>query len=279
MGAWGYGPMENDEALEWMANNVEAPLVTTIRNALQELLDAQESDDIKKLEAGAAIALFIGLLTYSEKGAFEFPNISYLASSEKLWDTGMKVIEKLLEDERWLSNWTEPDLKKKSLNELLMALQNSKKKNIKAEIGDVIELNTSKGMVYLHCIHEHPDYGLLFRVLPGFYRSRPDRLIDLSEKQELFFVFLDLDDAFTNYGASVVGHLSIPEHCKSFPTFKIGAKDIPTGKTRWWLWDGKHEWRVDQLDEDQRKLSVGGVWSTSLLVKRLIQGWTPSDEV
>ena len=56
MGAWGYEPMDDDLALGWLADRVEAPLLAAIRGTLQAYLDQTEKDDVKTIEAIAAAA-------------------------------------------------------------------------------------------------------------------------------------------------------------------------------------------------------------------------------
>jgi uncharacterized protein DUF4259 len=61
MGAWGYGAMENDEALEWLVNEVEAPLLVKIKQAFNAYLEQSEKDEVRLSEAEAAAALLIDL--------------------------------------------------------------------------------------------------------------------------------------------------------------------------------------------------------------------------
>ena len=58
MGAWGYEPMDDDTALDWLANEVDAPLLAAIKRTLQGYLELTEADDVKTIEAIAAAALF-----------------------------------------------------------------------------------------------------------------------------------------------------------------------------------------------------------------------------
>ena len=61
MGAWDYGPMENDEALEWLANEVEAPLLAKMKQAFNAYLEQTAKDEVRMIEAEAAAALLVDL--------------------------------------------------------------------------------------------------------------------------------------------------------------------------------------------------------------------------
>ncbi len=132
MGAWGYAPMENDEALEWLANEVEAPLLTSIKRALQDFLDQTEKDDLKTINAEAAAALFVDLtgdhamLKYTP---FSSGYFGYQAKEDGLWSLAAKVLAKVSEDEVWLSVWNEPDQKRQSLKQLLSDLHRIQEMN------------------------------------------------------------------------------------------------------------------------------------------------------
>ncbi len=126
MGAWGYEPMQNDEALEWLANEVEAPLLTAIKETLQAYLDQTEQDDVKTIEAEAAAALLVDLTGDHAKMKYIHFNSGYLGYEVKkseLWSLATKVVAKIIEQEAWLSGWDEPEQKRQVLKLLLSDLQ------------------------------------------------------------------------------------------------------------------------------------------------------------
>jgi hypothetical protein len=133
MGAWGYEPMENDEALEWLANEVEAPLLGTIKRTLQAYLDQTENDDLKTLEAETAAALLVDLTGDHTKMKYTHFSSGYLAYEAKetdLWSLAAKVIAKIIEREgAWLSGWNEPEQKLQILQQLLADLQRIQARN------------------------------------------------------------------------------------------------------------------------------------------------------
>ena len=42
--------------------------------------------------------------------------------------------------------------------------------------------------------------------------------------------------------------------------------------------DGEKEWRIDGMTQEQRKLSIRGVWNDTLLVERINACWTPETD-
>jgi hypothetical protein len=128
MGAWGHGSTENDEALEWIANHIEEPIITSIKECLEGFL-ADPSDDIKKHEAEAAVALLIDF-TANLGSLKRCPiNITQLAESAGLWDLGIQGIQLLRADHAWLQEWTTPTEKLAVLNALLSELASVKEKS------------------------------------------------------------------------------------------------------------------------------------------------------
>jgi hypothetical protein len=130
MGAWGYEPMDDDLALDWLANEVESPLLTAIKRTLQTYLDKTEKDDVKTIEAIAAAALLVDLTgdhTNMKYTHFNSGYLGYEAKEADLWSLAAKVIEKIMEEEKdWLSDWNDPQKKVQVLKQLVFDLQQIK---------------------------------------------------------------------------------------------------------------------------------------------------------
>jgi hypothetical protein len=132
MGAWGYGPMENDHALEWLANEVEAPLLARMKQAFNAYLEQTEKDDVRRIEAEAAAALLVDVTGDHAKlkyTPFSSGFLAYQAKEDRLWSLAAGVITKILTEEGWLSGWSEPRLKRQTLKELLSELQHIEARN------------------------------------------------------------------------------------------------------------------------------------------------------
>ena len=147
-------------------------------------------------------------------------------------------------------------------------------------IGDVVEISTPKGFAYAQYTHKHPQYGALLRILPGVYESRPAELSDLVTMLERFVVFFPLGSAVSRHIVSIVAHCPVPAESQKFPVFRSGVKNPETGRVdTWWLWDGKQEWKAGKLTKEQEMLPIRGIWNDTLLIERIVRGWSPADEV
>jgi hypothetical protein len=142
------------------------------------------------------------------------------------------------------------------------------------QIGDVIEIETPRGLAYAHYTHEHrdpPRSGSLLRVLPGLFETRPDDFGHLVSLDERFSVFFPLGAA-TNRGiVRIVATEPIPEAKRLFPIFGQLSGDGHF----WWLWDGKREWKA-RSDKKATPRALWEVWNDTLLIERIAEGWTPS---
>jgi hypothetical protein len=103
MGAWGYGPMENDHALGWLADQVESRLVAAIKGTLQAYLADPQGDEVKLIEAEAAAALLADLVSRYAEGKYSRIDVSYLARAERLWGLAIEAVNRIMENERWLA--------------------------------------------------------------------------------------------------------------------------------------------------------------------------------
>jgi len=266
MGAWGYGPMENDAAWDWIAKYAAFPLVTAIEDTLRAALSAP-ADDLKNHQAEAAAALLLECTSSKEDASFLYAHVRPHAIRKRLWDLAIESLQKVMANRDWLAGWTDPHAKIRALERLVSDLQQSKNTNVKAAIGDIIEVSTLKGYAYLQYTHSHEDYGYLVRVLPGFHQSPRRGFAELVNQVESFYTFIDLEEAIDGGHLSIVGHELVPDRCRQFPLFKAGIKNPATGRVEtWWLWDGKREWKVAQLTPEQRNLPVRGVCSLPWLL-------------
>lgn len=149
----------------------------------------------------------------------------------------------------------------------------------KIKLGDVVEIVTSKGLVYAQYTHRHKQYGALLRVFEDFYETRPRNFTKLVESKPLFMCFFPLGAAVDRGIFSIVDNVAVPLAAQQFPTFRAGVIDPSTRKVgAWWLWNGEDEWRVGELTAEQRKFPIRGVWNDTLLIERVESGWTPETD-
>ena len=150
---------------------------------------------------------------------------------------------------------------------------------VRPRLGDVIEIQTSRGLAYAHYSHEHkepPRYGSLLRVLPGFHQSRPADFSEIVQQPSDFSAFFPLGAACNRKLVTIVANEPIAARHMKFPTFRGRmSTDHP-----WWLWDGVKSWKVGSLTEKQlAELPPSGVWNDTLLIQRIEQGWRHADDI
>jgi hypothetical protein len=152
-------------------------------------------------------------------------------------------------------------------------------KRKRPRIGDIIEIETPQGFAYAQFTHHHrdpPRYGALIRVLPGIYAERPPDFSELVKRPPLFMTFFPLGAACNRGITRVVASEIIPPHSLKFPIFRNSHRDKQGKRVApWFLWDGSCEWRVETLTDAQlREYPPLGVWNDTLLVERIVSGWT-----
>jgi hypothetical protein len=143
--------------------------------------------------------------------------------------------------------------------------------NIK--IGDIFEINTSKGKAYLHYVYKDPTIGELVRVLPGLYAKKPDDMDKLAVSEERYLIFFPLLAAFNREIVDYAGHYDLKDFTK--PEYMRTGHMVRGAFLGWYIVNTSnwHRQLVKELTPEQKKLSPWGVWNDTLLIERLEQGW------
>jgi len=150
----------------------------------------------------------------------------------------------------------------------------------KLKIGDVVEIKTAKGLAYAQYAHKHKQYGALLRLFGDFYDVRPNSFTELVNHKPTFMCFFPLNTAVSRGIVSIVDNAALAADAQIFPVFRAGVTDPSTRKVGvWWLWNGEKEWRVGDLNAEQRKFPIRGVWNDTLLIERIESGWTPETDL
>jgi hypothetical protein len=145
-------------------------------------------------------------------------------------------------------------------------------------IGAVVEISTAKGLAYIQNTGRWPKWGYLIRVLPGLYKKRPADLQSLVRQKERFVIFFALQRAIAEGHFKVVGQEDVPP-CQEPRLFRAPGFIDRAGKVRnWVIWDGVKSWRVDTLDEEQRKLPLRVIPNLISLVHKIETNWTPETD-
>jgi hypothetical protein len=150
------------------------------------------------------------------------------------------------------------------------------------QVGDVVEIKTSKGLAYAQYTHEHtkpPRYGSLLRVLPGIHAARPGSFSELVDEKEQFVVFFPLVAAVKKAIVEIVGHEDLPEWAVPFPVFRSGLPDREGKIHVWWLWDGEKQWKVGDLTPEMRFFPQEEVVNDTRLIEMIETGYRTEDDV
>ncbi len=157
----------------------------------------------------------------------------------------------------------------------------SKRNSVKHElaVGEVVEFSTSKGLAYAQSTHLDPSRGPLLRVLPGFFRIRPEDLGPVLDQVKSYSFFVESPIEIGPGKPEVIGKHPVPVHAQRFPLFRNGVRD-PAKKqsTFWWLWDGQREWPAGrELTEEQKDLSILHIVPLRRIAMDIEAGWSPRD--
>jgi hypothetical protein len=150
------------------------------------------------------------------------------------------------------------------------------------QIGDIVEITTSKGLAYALYSHEHdkqPRMGSLLRVLPGLFSKRPETFSEMTQKKEQFAVFFPLRAAVKQGIVQIIAHEKLPDWAIRFPVFRNGLPDRYGKVHDWWLWDGEKEWKVGKLTPEMRLYPDLGVVNDTRLIEMIEAGYNPENDV
>ena len=140
----------------------------------------------------------------------------------------------------------------------------------KIKIGDLFEIQTTKGLVYGQYTHRNDKYGALIRIFSGFYQTRPIDLKEITLQPLQFTVFFPIQSA-VNAGLIVYcGHSEVTPENAIFPIFRSAnfSKEAKRGLDDWWIWDGVISKRLGRvLTEEEKKYPVKGIVSHPLLIE------------
>jgi hypothetical protein len=146
-------------------------------------------------------------------------------------------------------------------------------------IGAVVEIQTSKGYAYALYSHKDekpPRRGALLRVLDRRFEVPQDDFGWISSGTPQFNTFFPLGAAVARGLVRIAWKVELPQWAKSFPLLRGGAVNPATRKVDvWWLFDGEKSTRVDEISDEQRKLSMAGTINYTLLRERIEQGYRP----
>ncbi|QVK17533.1 hypothetical protein KHQ81_11835 [Mycoplasmatota bacterium] len=142
--------------------------------------------------------------------------------------------------------------------------------------GDVFELITPKGKLFIQNIDQKPKEPNLVRILQRFHIEESLEVNKLVEEPEQFSIFFALRFALKKGIVRKVGNFNIP-NSYNIPTEMRTPVVDKNGKLKHWhIVDVETlvRKRVDKLSDTQKKLSPHEIWNDTLLIERLVSGWT-----
>jgi hypothetical protein len=150
----------------------------------------------------------------------------------------------------------------------------------KIAVGDIVEIETTRGYAYAQCTHRTSD-GDLIRVFEGVHKHASTHPEALVTGRVQFVTFFPLQHAVRAGIVRVVGRANPPPDANAFPLFRMaGLPDPLTHKVKeWWLFDGNKEWKVGALTPEQQKLPIRETINDTLLKERIVAGWRHEHEV
>jgi hypothetical protein len=146
-------------------------------------------------------------------------------------------------------------------------------------IGDIFEINTSRGNAYVQFTHDtdRGRFGEVLRVLDGIESERPH---DFKGRPTKYFVLYPLKKLVRKRQGYVnwVTNEDVPLDARPFPLFRNGLPGPDGTIADWWLWDGKTETRVGRITAEQRRLPFFEVLNPEALKEAIESGWTPETD-
>ena len=144
--------------------------------------------------------------------------------------------------------------------------------------GDVVEIQTDKGLAYVQVTHLHRSYPEIIRVLPGLHDAPCDGADLLINLPTRFRVITPLSAAVADgqLTGRHVGHYPVPKPEQAFPHFRMPVRDRSGQVIYWWLWDGDGL-SVVETGTVTADLPLREVVPPEVLRMRLVERLSPSD--
>lgn len=136
--------------------------------------------------------------------------------------------------------------------------------------GDIVEIETPKGLAYVQLTHTHPSYPPVVKFLKGPYEMRPDNVTVLAAESATM-AMVPLSGVLKKLGLkhSRVGCAEIPHGERKFPIFRMPIRGKKGEIIYWWFWDGQGLTFSTELTEQQETLPLREVMSSERFQEQL----------
>ena len=142
----------------------------------------------------------------------------------------------------------------------------------RTNVGDVLAVELPEGLIYLHFVGTHREYGdgvaVCPTVLPGPVAVAKDLFRDS------YFTFYPARAATNRGFAKVVGWLASP----GIPArLRRAGVRVGTQIKTWIIEDGSNEELRHELSDAERQLPIAAIWNHEYLVQSVREGRRPED--
>lgn len=300
MGAWGYGPFENDEALDWGARLGESGDPEFAANILRELSEVAQLD---RREGTTGIAAAEAIAASRGRPCDPLPDgvQDWLAATGARAGTAARdlalrvigIIESGEDSELRLLWDEEPDgpswhetvaaLRGRLLARARKASSGPQVRRPRVRPGNVVELATSAGtFAYIQLASVTEQNKDLIRVLPGLHGQPLDDagLAVLAGGESAFLTLGFFKAMITRVGGQARGNYPVPAACAAPQPLRTGLFDS-TAPGAWEVEYGEREFTAEEFaglypDIDQTMLAKWGDFPFADTLLRMIEcGWRP----
>jgi hypothetical protein len=144
----------------------------------------------------------------------------------------------------------------------------------KIDLGDIFELKTDKGYIYLQCVFIPEDKRQeveLIRIYFDVHKTQTTNL-SLTQQSAYFYLSFTLQAAYNKKIVEKVGNATLEPYYKP-PRYFRTENVFGEG---WQIVDSVTMKRQSykELTDEQKKLSPWGVWNDTMIIERLDVGWT-----
>ena len=146
------------------------------------------------------------------------------------------------------------------------------------KIGDVLRIATPAGAAFAQYTHRHPEFGDLVRVIgPADAADDPN---EIAARSTRFVTFFPLGAACRRGIATILGPATVPVEFQTFPWFRQALRLDPSSRApcNWLIWNGTEERVVPVLSGEQQRYPIRAVMNDTLLVERVLSGWTADQQ-
>ena len=121
-----------------------------------------------------------------------------------------------------------------------MTVQDSKSADALPRLspGDILAVETARGTRHVQITHLRAPYPDVLRAIEPTGADRPE---DIAKGKTAFIAMVELTRALRDESVRTtpVGHATIPQHDRAFPTFRLPIRNKAGEIVYWWTWDGE----------------------------------------